>query len=313
MSVGLQLSQLSSEQLARFAELIYAVAGIKISPQKKTMLSNRLRRRLKANDMHDFDVYFNYLKGLPVENQEWDAFLQEVSTHETFLFRDENHWTWFQKDFLPEVVSQARSGDRPKSLRIWSAACSTGDEAFTMASCIADGITDCTQWKIEIVGTDIGVGAVRQAQQATFNERAMHLVPDSMIRRFFDVSADNKSWTAKPMLLRWTKFQQHNLLEPLKEKPFDLVFLKNVLIYFDPASKTRVLSHVIPLMAPGGHLVTAAAEGVATLIYDLTKVKPWLYRKPGQSITWKRERIHERRQFTSNRRILRRHAPRFSR
>src|SRR5882724_11854869 len=99
MSVGLQLSQLSSEQLTRFAELIYAVAGIKISPQKKTMLSNRLRRRLKANDMHDFDVYFNHLKGLSVDDPEWDAFLQEVSTHETFLFRDDTHWKWFQGEF----------------------------------------------------------------------------------------------------------------------------------------------------------------------------------------------------------------------
>ena len=152
-----------------------------------------------------------------------------------------------------------------------------------MASCIADGINDCAQWKIEIVGTDIGVGAVRQAQQATFNERAMHLVPESMVRRFFDVSADNKSWKAKSMLSRWTKFQQHNLLEPLKEKPFDLIFVKNVLIYFDPASKKQALSHVVPLMAPGGYLVTAAAEGVATLIHDLTKVKPWLYRKPGRN------------------------------
>jgi chemotaxis protein methyltransferase CheR len=283
MSVGIQLSQLSSEQLTRFAELIYTVAGIKISPQKKTMLSNRLRRRLKANDMHHFDVYFNHLKGLSVDDPEWDAFLQEVSTHETFLFRDANHWTWFQSEFLPEILSQARSGERPKSLRIWSAACSTGDEAFTMASCIADGINDCAQWKIEIVGTDIGVGAVSQAQQATFNERAMHLVPESMVRRFFDVSADNKSWKAKSMLSRWTKFQQHNLLEPLKEKPFDLVFVKNVLIYFDPASKKQALSHVVPLMAPGGYLVTAAAEGVATLIHDLTKVKPWLYRKPGRN------------------------------
>ena len=104
MSVGIQLSQLSSEQLTRFAELIYTVAGIKISPQKKTMLSNRLRRRLKANDMHDFDVYFNHLKGLSVDDPEWDAFLQEVSTHETFLFRDANHWTWFQTEFLPEIV-----------------------------------------------------------------------------------------------------------------------------------------------------------------------------------------------------------------
>jgi chemotaxis protein methyltransferase CheR len=244
------------------------------------MLSNRLRRRLKANGLDDFDDYFELLKRLPTENPEWDAFLQEVSTHETFLFRDDNHWTWFQSDFLPEIVAEACGGCRAKSLRIWSAACSTGDEAFTMAACIADGIADCGQWKIEIVGTDIGVGAVHQAQQATFNERAMHLVPESMVRRFFDASADKKSWKAKPTLSRWMTFKQHNLLEPLKEKPFDLIFVKNVLIYFDVTSKKRALANILPLLAPCGAMVTAAAEGVTSLIHDLTKVKPWLYRNP---------------------------------
>jgi chemotaxis protein methyltransferase CheR len=279
MTINLQLEQVSDAQLARYAELIYKTAGIRISPQKKMMLSNRLRRRLKASRIDDFDTYLERLKELPTDDPEWDAFLQEVSTHETFLFRDEAHWTWFQTEFLPEIMAQARSGARSKSLRVWSAACSTGDEAFTLAACIADGI-DSAQWKIEIVGTDIGAGAVRAAQQAIFNERAMHLVPDSIVRRFFDAAADRQSWKAKPLLSRWTTFKQHNLLEPLAERPFDLIFVKNVLIYFDAASKKRALSHVIPLLAPGGALVTAAAEGVSTLIHDLTKVKPWLYRKP---------------------------------
>jgi chemotaxis protein methyltransferase CheR len=282
MTANLQLDQVTDAQLARYAELIYKTAGIKISSRKKMMLSNRLRRRLKANELVDFDEYFEHLKRLPTDDPEWDAFLQEVSTHETFLYRDEGHWSWFQTEFLPEIVTQARIGGRPKSLRVWSAACSTGDEAYTIAACIADGISDHVQWKIDIVGTDIGVDAVRRAQQGVFNERSMHLVPESIARRFFEVAANGQSWKAKPLLSGWTKFKQHNLLEPLKERPFDLIFVKNVLIYFDATSKKRVLSQVIPLLAPGGALVTAAAEGVATLIHDLTKVKPWLYRKPGR-------------------------------
>jgi chemotaxis protein methyltransferase CheR len=243
------------------------------------MLSNRLRRRLKANRLHDFDEYLERLKQLSTDDPEWDAFLQEVSTHETFLFRDEAHWTWFQADFLPEIVSQSRRGKRPKSLRIWSAACSTGDESFTAAACIADGITDSGQWKIEIVGTDIGVGAVQKAEQGIFDTRAMQLVPESMVSRFFDVAPGQQLWKAKPSLSRWTKFRQHNLLTPLREKPFDLIFVKNVLIYFDAASKKLALANVLPLLAPGGALVTAAAEGISSLVHDLTKIKPWLYRK----------------------------------
>ena len=281
MAANLRLEQVTDTQLARYAELIYETAGIKIAPQKKMMLSNRLRRRLKANGLDDFNDYLALLKRLPTANPEWDEFLQEVSTHETFLFRDENHWTWLQSEFLPEIVAQARGGGRPKSLRIWSAACSTGDEAFTVAACIADGISDHDQWKIEIVGTDIGIGAVREAESATFDSRAMRLAPEPMVRRFFEAAADQKSWKAKPILSRWTKFRTHNLLEPLKEQPFDLIFVKNVLIYFDATSKKRALANILPLLSPGGALVTAAAEGVSTLVDGLTKVKPWLYRGTG--------------------------------
>jgi chemotaxis protein methyltransferase CheR len=178
-------------------------------------------------------------------------------------------------------MSRSRSGKREKSLRIWSAACSTGDEAYTIATCIVANVPDHANWKIEIVGTDIGIGAVQQAQQGVFNERSMQLVPDPLRRKLFDPVPGTTSWKAKPILARWMSFRQHNLLEPLKEKRFDLIFVKNVLIYFDVASKKRALSHIVPLLAPGGALVTAAAEGVSGLIHDLTKEKPWLYRRPG--------------------------------
>jgi chemotaxis protein methyltransferase CheR len=283
MTTSLQLEQVTDAQLERYAELIYDTAGIRISPQKKTMLSNRLRRRLKANRLTDFDEYLELLKRRPNDDPEWDAFLQEVSTHETFLFRDDGHWTWFQSEYLPEIVAAARAGTRRKTLRVWSAACSTGDEAFTIATCIAAGISNRDQWKIEIVGTDIGIGAVREAERAEFNERSMKLVPESMRRRYFDaLPGKHEMWKAKPMLSAWTSFRQHNLLDTFREKPFDLIFIKNVLIYFDVAAKKRALANILPLLAPGGVLVTAAAEGVSGIINDFERIKPWLYRKPGK-------------------------------
>ena len=276
----IQLVQISESQMTRFAALIYDVAGIRISHQKRTMLSNRLRRRLRANQIDSFDEYLSFLKDLPDNDAEWDAFLQEVSTHETFLFRDEVQWNWLRSEYLPEIVQQARRGERRKSLRVWSAACSTGDEAYTIAVSIAATITEADRWSVEIIGTDIGIGAVQAAQQAHFGERAMRLVPESYVRRYFDRSPDGSTWKPKPTLLKWINFRQHNLLDPLDESPFDVVFLKNVLIYFDVASKQQALSHVLPLLAPGGVLITAAAEGVSTLVKGLEKRKPWLYVKP---------------------------------
>jgi chemotaxis protein methyltransferase CheR len=129
------------------------------------------------------------------------------------------------------------------------------------------------------VGTDIGVGAVEQARDAVFGDRAMRLVPKEY-HRFFAKANDGPTWRAKPILSNLVRFQQHNLMDRLREKPFDLVFLKNVLIYFDADSKGKVLENVRAAIRPGGLLVAGAAEGVADLVKDFTRIQPWLYRGP---------------------------------
>jgi len=271
---------ISDTLLAKYAKLIYETTGIRISSQKKAMLSNRLRRRLRGTGLPDFERYFEHLQKLPLTNPEWDEFLQEITTHETYLFRDELQWNWFQKQYLPEIVQLATSAKRTRTLRVWSAACSTGDEAFTVATCIATAIPNVSQWKIKIIGTDIGIGAVKHAQQALFNARAMRLVPEEAKAKYFVKQANEPMWQAKPTLTGMTEFMQHNLLEPLRQPPFDLVILKNVLIYFDEPSKVKVLANIRKAIAPGGLLVAGVAEGVSELIKDLQRLQPWLYRAP---------------------------------
>jgi len=274
-----QLTQVTDGQLAKYAHLIYEISGISISPQKKALLTNRLNRRLKATGIVDFEAYYNHLKKLASNHAEWDAFLQEITTHETFLFRDEQHWTWFQTDYLPDVISKTRQKQRSASLRIWSAACSTGDEAYTVASCIANTLPTYAQWDIKIIGTDIGVGAVQQAQNAEFGERAMRLVPPAIRKRFFRQLPESRLWKPKDTLTPMTRFQRHNLLHPLSESPFDLVILKNVLIYFDTASKKTVVGNIERLMKPGSILICGAAEGASSLLGNYQRIEPWLYRK----------------------------------
>jgi len=276
-----QLDLISESELARYAKLIYGKTGITISPQKRMLLSNRLRRRLKATGIKTFEVYFNRLQSLPMNDAEWDAFLQEVTTHETYLFRDKSNWDWLRKEYLAEITRQARQGERPKRLKVWSAACSTGDEAHTIAACVHDGIVNVREWKIEILGTDIGIEAVNSARQSKFSEKAMRLVPDTYRTRFFVKDKNEKAtWSARPVLTSCLEFRQHNLMDPMTEPEFDLIFLKNVLIYFDSESKAKVLKHVCDVLKPGGYLVTGAAEGVADHLRDLERKCAWLHRKP---------------------------------
>lgn len=273
------LEQVNDAQLARYAKLIYARTGIRVSPQKKTLLSNRVRRRLRKTGIESFDEYLTHLKGLSPKDPEWDAFLQEITTHETYLFRDQSQWDWLRNSYLPESAAAARERGGKRSLRIWSAACSTGDEAYTIASCIAACLPNLSQWKITIQGTDIGVGAVEQAKSAVFGERAMRLVPPDYRRRFFTQAADAQVWQAKPILADMTRFRQHNLMDPLRDDPFDLVFLKNVLIYFDPTSKKQVVANVTAAVRPGGLLVAGAAEGIADMLKTFVRLQPWLFRR----------------------------------
>jgi chemotaxis protein methyltransferase CheR len=273
------LAEVTDRQLSLYAELIYRRTGIQVAPQKKTLLSNRVRRRLRETGIASFEDYYRHLTRLSPTDPEWDGFLQEITTHETYLFRDQNHWDWFTETFLPQLAVAGRTGGRPCSLRIWSAACSTGDEAFTAACCIAAGLSNYQQWQIRIVGTDIGIGAVSQAKAARFSERAVRLVPRSYLARFF-VKESEGLWRARPELAGMTSFRQHNLLDSLRERPFDLVFLKNVLIYFAAESKKKVIENVRALVSPGGLLVAGPAEGIGEMVKDYARLQPWLYQRP---------------------------------
>lgn len=276
------LKQVTDAELARYAKLIYQRTGIRVAPQKKMLLSNRLRRRLRETGIQGFAAYYDHLQRLQPNDPEWDAFLQEITTHETYLFRDEGQWKWFRKSYLPQVAAEAHSGRRQRRLRIWSAACSTGDEAFTAACCIAACLPGHKDWKVRIVGTDIGIGAVEQARSAMFRERAMRLVPNSYRKRFFDKARTVEVWQARPVLTDVVAFRRHNLLEPLGEPAFDLVFLKNVLIYFDRESKQRVLENVRSAIRPGGFLVAGPADGAGELMRDYIRHQAWLYQRPLQ-------------------------------
>jgi len=270
--------QVTGAQLTRYARLIYEKTGIRVSPQKRTLLSNRLRRRLRETGIEDFDGYYRYLKHLRDNHPEWNEFFQEITTHETYLFRDENQWEWFAHEYLYQHVANVRTSRGSRSLRIWSAACSTGDEVYTIACCIAASLPNPPAWKIDILGTDIAIHELERAEHPEYNQRAMRLVPEEYLE-YFHKDSEMESWVPKSVLRHMARFRPHNLMTRLKERPFDVVFLKNVLIYFDRASKKRALENVCPLVRPGGLLLVGAAEGVSSLIHGFRRLEPWLFQR----------------------------------
>ena len=270
--------ELTDGEYHKYCELIYRVAGIRIADNKRVMVSNRVRRRLKATGIPSFTEYFTFLTS-PVGGDEMPLFLDAITTNETYFFRDTHNYDWLGNTFLPEIIHQATLRKRPKTLRIWSAACSTGEEPYSVVLKVLAKKPLLTGWRTTILGTDLSGAVLGAARAGCYDARAIRLIEPAMRATYFDEEPTGQRWIAKPEVKALVTWQQHNLLFPLKEDPFDCIFLKNVLIYFDTESKQSVVKNVIDSLAGGGYLVVGPTEGIYMMLDPLTKLKPWLYQR----------------------------------
>lgn len=269
--------ELSPDEFARFQEFIYRTSGIRVPDTKRKLLSSRIRRRLRVGQVDGFEAYYRHLTSLSGRD-EIEAFLDVVTTNETFFLRTEKHFEWFRSDFIPAVVSDAFHERRSRSLRVWSAACSTGEEAYTLAMLLAEQQLRLRDWELRVVGTDISGEAISRAEEGIYNERAIADLDEKRRKRYFTQSEPER-WRVRTVLRELVTFRRHNLMERLGGEPFDCIFLRNVLIYFDRASKQKVVENLTDMLAPNGWLVVGPSEGIYDMLDHLKKHSPFLYQK----------------------------------
>jgi chemotaxis protein methyltransferase CheR len=269
---------LTEEAFAKFRELLYKVAGIQIPETKKVMVSNRLRRRLRATGIGGFPEYLAFLTSAAGVH-EMPHFLNEMTTNETYFYRDVQHFDWLSESFFPQVAEEGRLGRRPKRLRIWSAASSTGEELYTIAMRFLPFRPQFAGWSITLLGTDLSCAALQAARAGSYDERAVRHVAPPERARYFDFDPKAQRWAVKDELRALTTWKSHNLLRPIDEEPFDCVFIKNVLIYFDARSKQTATRHLIGSVARGGYLVVGPTEGIYNMVEPLEKRRSWLYQR----------------------------------
>ena len=272
-------TELTDEEFKRFCGLIYRTAGIRIADSKRVLVANRVRRRLRATGIKSFSEYYTFLTS-PSGGAEMPLFLDAITTNETYFYRDNHHYVWLGETFLPEIAQQAAQHKRPRNLRIWSAACSTGEEPYSIALKVMAKRPMFSGWKLSVLGTDLSGSVLASARAGVYDERAVHLVSADEKKRYFDEDPQARRWTIKEEVRSLVTWKLHNLLMPLREEPFDCIFIKNVLIYFDAASKQTVVKNLLAAMAKGGYLVVGPTEGIFTMLDPLTKLKPWLYQRP---------------------------------
>lgn len=269
---------LTADEFKKYHDLIYKIAGIHYPTEKLELLSNRIRRRLRATNDPSFLSYLARITQ-PRHADEQQAFLDSITTNETYFFRCQAHWDHF-RDWLTERKKDPAL--QRNGLRLWSAAASNGAEACTMLIVLHQVFgDDFGGMKVEILGTDLSTAILAEAQQATFRQYALSQTPKDVVARYFRHDKDSDKYEFDRGLLRNVRFERHNLMDRLATRaPFDAVFLRNVMIYFDKKSREHVLSQTAAVMRPGGLLIVGESESLLSVAHDFDYVKPSIFVKP---------------------------------
>jgi chemotaxis protein methyltransferase CheR len=279
MAAGALIEPLNEETFNLFRSLIYTKTGINMRETKQILLSNRLRKRIVALGLSSYGEYYRYLVSGKGGEQELALFIDAVSTNETYFYRETNHFSALENTILPEMLARRRT------VRIWSAGCSTGEEPYTLRIVFEEG--KGRFWPKEaqalIVATDISQEVITKAQEGDYGERALRFVPEQIRGRYFRKQG-NGTWCVSPELRKGVEFRVHNLLqdEP-PERKFDLIFCRNVMIYFDKATQRRLADeNFARALDPQGYLCIGHSEsltGTSQRFRYVPGLKAPVYRK----------------------------------
>lgn len=263
---------LTDKEFSQFQHFIYEAAGITLPSTKKPLVSGRLAKRLQAHGIASYGDYFALLSSGKAADEVQTA-IDLLTTNETYFFREMQHF-----DLLRELALQARG--RSEEFRVWSAASSSGEEAFSIAMVLADTL-GMGAWSV--LGTDISSRVLRVAEHAHYPmERARH-VPVDYLKRFClrGVGAQEGTLLISRALRARVRFLHANLNAALPEfGRFDVVFLRNVMIYFNDDTKRQVASRVAAALRPGGHFFIGHSESLNGMNAGLVMTAPSIYRKP---------------------------------
>jgi chemotaxis protein methyltransferase CheR len=273
---------LTPSEFTWISEFIYAHTGIVMKEGKQTLVTGRLGRRLRHHGLSNYSEYFRYLRD--PNDPETRVAIDLLTTNETYFFREPDHFA-----FVREVMAQrhpgpgsgpTRSGSdaAPEPVRIWSAASSSGEEAFSLAMTLADCLPG-TEW--EVFGTDVSSRVVERARRGLYPLDAAAKIPPDLLHKYcLRGKAEYAGYLAvHPALTARVTFEHLNLLEPLPDLGrFEMIFLRNVMIYFDVETKRALVQRIRQLLEPGGYLVVSHSETLNGIQDGLAMIKPSVYR-----------------------------------
>lgn len=267
-------AQLDQKTFKQFADLIYQKAGIHLAEHKHSLVSARLGKRMRFLKINDFDEYYDFVQN-ESSQQELIELLDAISTNVTYFYREPKHFDMLES-LLRDWAAQGQS-----RFRIWCAASSTGEEPYTIALTLAENLKSTRDAKI--LATDISTSVLKTAQKGEYEAKKLDKISKRLVEKYFTRISDKeaKRYRVKDQIKELIRFSWLNLSTPPfpMRGPLDVIFCRNVMIYFDNDVRQRLLNEMYRLLKPGGLLMVGHAESLSGLMSSFKTVRPSVYRK----------------------------------
>ena len=271
-------AKLSEKDFDRLSKFIYGHYGIKMPQAKHIMLQSRLQKRLRALQIPNFSDYVDYVFSPEGEN-EIISMMDVVSTNKTDFFRENQHFEFLLDTILPEI----NGINGQNFIKVWSAGCSSGEEPYTLAIVLSEFARKVKSFDFQILGSDLSTIVLEKAVTAIYPEEKVEVIPLDLKKRYLLRSKDRNKPTVRivPELRAKTSFMRLNFMDEVYNAPqnFDIVFCRNVLIYFDRATQEKVINKLCRHLKQGGYFFLGHSESVTGINVPLKQIRPTVFKR----------------------------------
>jgi len=273
---------INDKEFGLFQRLIYNESGINLTSAKKELLKSRLTKRLRERSLISFKEYYQYITEKDTTGEELVSLLDCISTNLTEFFRESVHFDFLSEKVLPDLFENKRK-IREKKIRIWCAGCSTGEEPYSISMMLSECPVHLSEWDIKILATDLSTRVLKKATQGIYAKDRLKGIPLQMLNTYFKKGVHNLKdcYQIKDSLKNMIVFRRLNLTDeifPFKGQ-FDFIFCRNVMIYFDKQTQTKLVSKFYKHLALDGYLFIGHSESLAGTETRFRYVRPTIYQK----------------------------------
>lgn len=270
--------QITDSEFERIKKIMYKKTGVFLKPTKKPLVITRLRKRLEDMGLEKFADYINLLER--PGGEEFEFFINAITTNETYFFRHTKQFNYLNEVIIPEFIA----ANKGREMRVWSAACSTGEEPYSLAILLTEYAKKKPGFRFKIYASDVNSAVLDICRKGRYFERSMRETPSDIQKKYFNEVEEEgrlkrKMFEVDPGVRAKVEFKQHNLLNTFATRNIDVVFLRNVMIYFDQTIKQKVVSTLQNNVTPDGYLVVSLSESLNDIESEFKFVQSGIYKR----------------------------------